>query len=155
MTATQVKDVGSKLIHLLNQQRLLYCQLKELAQKQSSLVDGHDPEMLLRILAGRQRLIDRLAMIDRELAPIRSDWQRIAESLPVGQRKEAQELVAGVQAILGEILASDQQDAQAMSQQQQRVADELQTTVRGKRVNQAYAQAGAGGQSRYLDTQSE
>ena len=63
MTPAEAKDVGGKLIHLLSQQRLLYRQLKELAQKQSSLVDGNDPETLLRVLAGRQRLIDKLSAI--------------------------------------------------------------------------------------------
>ena len=66
MTPAQAMDVGTKLIQLLSQQRLLYRQLKDLANKQSSLVDGRDPEMLLRVLASRQRLIDKLSVIDKE-----------------------------------------------------------------------------------------
>jgi len=100
MTLTEAKDVGAHLIHLLTQQRLLYRQLRELAQKQSSLVDGNNPEMLLRVLAGRQRIIDHLGGIDRDLKPIRAQWQQIAKTLPPSQRQEAQQLVEEVQEIL-------------------------------------------------------
>lgn len=104
MTPDQAMDIGSHLIHLLTQQRLLYRQLRELAQKQSGLVDGSNPEMLLRVLATRQRIIDRLRGLDRELKPIRDEWQQIAQSLPAPQRQKAQKLVEEVQEILSEII---------------------------------------------------
>jgi len=154
MTPAQAMDVGDKLIQLLSQQRLLYRQLRELAEKQSDLVDGRDPEMLLRVLAGRQRLIDRLRTIDKELEPIRRDWQGIARSLPPAQRDEAQRLVAGVQEILGDIIARDERDSEVLLAQRQHVADEIGSTSRGKQVNQAYQQP-MGEQSRYLDMRSD
>jgi hypothetical protein len=152
MTPAQASDVGSRLIHLLTQQRLLYRQLQQLAAKQSELVDGNDPEMLLRLLGGRQRLIDRLAGIDRELEPIRRDWQEVAQALPAAQRDEALGLVASVQEILGEILARDERDTRTLQGQQQRVAGEIRGATTGKRMNQAYAQSAGTGQSRFLDT---
>ena len=153
MTPAEATDVGGKLIHLLTQQRLLYRQLKELAQKQSSLVDGNDPETLLRVLAARQRLINKLSSIDRELQPIRSDWQRIAGALPGEQREQAQELVAQVQEILGEILASDAKDSEALQGHQAKVRREIQGATKGKQMNRAYAQSGVVSESRYLDGQ--
>ena len=156
MTPAQANDVGSKLIHLLSQQRLLYRQLRELAQKQSSLVTGENPEMLLRVLAGRQRIIDRLSAIDKELRPIRDEWKKIAMNLPEIQRAEAQQLVAEVKEILGEIIARDEKDSQAMSDNQQQVASEIKATSSGKRVNQAYApKPSQAVKSRYLDTLSK
>lgn len=153
MTPAQAMDVGSKLIHLLTQQQLLYRQLQQLAQKQSDLVDGSDPEMLLRVLAGRQRLINRLTAIDRELQPIRKDWQQVAQTLPVEQRQQAQELVAGVQKILAEILARDEQDTRRMSYHQQHVATEIRSATAGKKMHQAYTQTAPATGSRFFDTQ--
>ena len=147
-------DIGSRLINLLSQQQLLYRQLNDLAQKQTNLVDGGDPEMLLRILGGRQRLIDRLAALDRELTPIRADWQRVADSLPPAQRQQAQDLVASVQEILSEILARDKRDTQALRDQQQKVATQIRSTAAGKRINQAYGQNHASAQSRYFDSRT-
>ena len=151
MTPAEAIDVGGKLIHLLTQQRLLYRQLKELAQKQSSLVDGNDPETLLRVLASRQRLIDKLSSIDRELRPIRADWQEIARALPPEQREQALELVDQVQAILGEILASDAKDGEVLQGHQQKIRSEIQGAMKGKQMNRAYAQSGVVNESRYLD----
>jgi hypothetical protein len=156
MTVTEAKDIGNKLIQLLTQQKFLYRQLKELSQKQSSLLDGNDPEMLLKILAGRQRLIDRLSLIDRELRPIRADWQKVAASLPLSQREEAMSLIESVQEILGEIIARDEIDTQTLHSQQQKVATEIHGTVTGKRVHQAYAQATIAPPARgYFDATSE
>jgi len=155
MTLTEAKDVGADLIHLLTQQRLLYRQLRELAQKQSSLVDGSNPEMLLRVLAGRQRIIDRLGAIDRELKPIREQWQQIAKTLPQSERQQAQQLVEEVQEILGEIIARDEKDTQALSSQHQRVAADIRSTTTGKRMHQAYGQNKVSGKSKYLDTLSQ
>ena len=112
--------------------------------------------MLLKILAGRQRLIDRLSLIDRELRPIRADWQKVSASLPAAQREEAKGLIDSVQAILGEIIARDTADTQTLHTQQKKVAAEIQGAVTGKRVNQAYVQASnTPPASRYFDATSE
>ena len=154
MTPTEAKNVGSNLIQLLAQQRLLCRQLKELAQKQRSLVDGNNPEMLLRVLAGRQRIIDRLSAIDRNLKPIRSEWQEISRSLPDQQRQEAQSLINEVQDILGDIIARDEKDTEALSQNQQKIGREIKKTQVGKKMNKAYGQSAAAVQSKYFDTVS-
>jgi len=155
MTAIQAMDIGSKLIQLLSQQRLLYRQLHDLAQKQSGLVDGKDPEMLLRVLASRQRLINKLSAIDQELKPIRAHWQEIARSLPPQQRQEAQQLVESVQKILGDILTSDEKDSKALYEQKQKVAGEIRTASAGKKMNNAYTQPVVSEPSRYFDTKNE
>ena len=152
MTPAQAKDFGSKLINLLTQQQLLYRQLQQLAQKQRSLVDGRDPETLLKLLAGRQRLIDRLTAVDRDLQPLRADWQQMARALPTEQRSEAENLVASVKEILADILARDEQDSRTLAACQKEVGDEIAAASQGQRMNQAYAQAGSVPDSRYFDT---
>lgn len=153
MTAAQAMDVGAKLIQLLTQQQLLYRQLQQLAHKQSELVDGQDPETLLRVLAGRQRLITRLAAIDRDLKPIREDWKHISNMLPTEQRQQAQELVENVQAILRDILARDESDSRKLNSQQQQVTVELRTIRQGKQAHNAYAAAPT--EPRYFDAESK
>lgn len=155
MSSSPAANVGCELIELLTQQRLLYRQLSELAQKQTSLVDGSNPEMLLRVLAARQRIIDRLSNIDRQLRPIREEWQQIASTLPPDQREQVQNLVEEVKNILGDILVRDKKDTQVLSGQQQKVAGQIKSAAAGKRVHQAYGQQNAPGQSRFLDTLSK
>ncbi|MBN1436478.1 MAG: flagellar export chaperone FlgN [Sedimentisphaerales bacterium] len=152
MTAANTTDYGNDVIRLLTQQHMLYKQLNELAQKQTDLVAGGDPEMLLRILAGRQKLIDRITQIDRELEPIRSDWSRISASLPAAQRQEAADLVEEVQSLLGAILERDARDTQSLSNQKQQVETKIQSASVGKRMHHAYGQSNTAGQSRLFDS---
>ena len=152
--ADQILDSRTRVIDLLTQQRFLYRQLRELAQQQTSLIDGSDPEMLLKVLAGRQRLIDKLTAIDKELVPIRADWQKIAAGLSNTQRQEVQFLVTEVEKILGEILVRDEKDTKRLSGRQQQVAAKIQTAAAGKRMNQAYTGDNQYGQSRYFDATS-
>ena len=132
---------GKELVELLVQQRLLYLQLRELAMQQTSLVDGNDPEMLLKVLASRQRLIDKLKKISRKLEPVRADWQRISRTLSVDQRQEVQELVDSVQEILGDILSRDEKDSQKLSENKQQVAQQIRGMATGKRMNHVYGQS--------------
>jgi hypothetical protein len=155
MKEVQASDIGVKLIELLTQQSILYRQLRELSQKQTGLVDGSDPEALLKILAGRQRLIDRLKVITGELTPIRSDWQRVSAGLEPAQKREVGKLVSEVQSTLQDILARDEKDSQKLSDSKQQVFKEIQGVSAGKLLNRKYGQPSSLGQSRYLDMKSE
>jgi len=155
MNSAQAMNVGKKMIQLLTQQQLLYRQLQELAGKQSAFVNSGNPEALLQVLASRQRLIDRLTNIDRELTPIRSDWKKISLLLPSQLRRQAQQLIVAVQEILGDIINRDKKDSEILSHQQKEVAANIRRTRKGKQMNQAYSQTASVGQSHYLDTRSE
>lgn len=152
MIAAQMKDFGSRLIQLLTQQQLLYRQLQQLARQQRGLVDGSDPEMLLKLLADRQRLIDRLSDVDQELQPLRVDWQAMAQTLPAEQRAQAQNLVESVKEILADIIARDKQDTEVLAGRRNEVAGQIATASQGKRMNQAYAPVAVGSTSRYFDS---
>ena len=155
MKAVRASDVGVKLIELLTQQSVLYRQLRELSQKQTGLVDGRDPEMLLKILAARQRLIDKLKAITDELNPIRSDWQRVSAGLAPAQKQQVSTLVSEVQNTLQDILARDEKDSQKLSASKQQVFKKIQGVSTGKLLNRKYGQPASSGQSRYLDISSE
>jgi len=155
MKEVKTLDIGVRLIELLTQQSVLYRQLRELSQKQTSLVDGSDPEALLKILAGRQRLIDKLKVITGELAPIRSDWQRISSGLAPAQKQEVGRLVLEVQNTLQDILSRDEKDSQKLSDSKGQVFKEIQGVSAGKILNRKYGQPSGSGQSRYLDVSSE
>lgn len=154
MADNQNQDIGATLIELLSQQHRLYRQLYELAQQQSDLVSGDNPEMLLRILAARQRIIDRLTDINRRLEPIRVEWNRIAAALPPAKREEIQRLVDGVQEILANIIDRDEKDSKNLSRKKQTVSTELRNASQSKKMNQAYAQVARPAKSRFVDTKT-
>ena len=146
-------QTAGRLIELLGQQHLLYRQLKDLAVRQRQMVDGGQGEMLLKVLAGRQRLIDRLILLDRELRPLRQQWQEITEKLPADQRARAGELLEEIKAMLADILDSDRQDSDRLSDQRQDVTQALGGAARGRQAHRAYAGTAAvgGAAGRYVD----
>lgn len=154
MTATieQPQQVGEQLVALLREQRRLYRQLQELAAQQSSLVDGRDPETLLRVLASRQRLIVKLTQTNQQLEPLRQSWDQIAGSLSAEHRQEVQQLIAQVQDMLAAILSQDERDAQSLMSQRSQVAGEIRNTQKGKKMNQAYGRPAGTQASRYFDS---
>jgi len=139
METARCKDAGRKVIELLTRQSLLYRELRSLAVRQTELVTGEDPETLLKVLANRQRLINRLSAIDAELEPIRADWERVAATLSNEQRHEVQRLVGEVQAVLGEILSRDARDTESLNRQKQQVSGQIRAAAEGRRLNRAYA----------------
>lgn len=154
MATIEKLNSASELIDLLNKQRFLYRQLHQLAQKQTSLVDGNDPEMLLKVLASRQRLIDKLTKIDKRLEPVRARWGQFTQSFTRDEKQQVNHLVENVQQILGEILSRDQKDSEKLHNSQQEVVGQMRSVSTGKRVNQLYSQTDTTNQSRYLDTLS-
>lgn len=146
---------AGELIDLLGQQHLLYRQLKDLASRQRQLVDGRQPEMLLKVLAGRQRLIDRLVLLDRQLRPLRQQWDQMMEQLPTEQRDRAGELLGEIKGMLADILDSDRQDSDRLSDQRGTVQKELGGAARGRQANRAYAQTAGAGAGRYVDFSTE
>jgi hypothetical protein len=155
MTTTEIAHEADRMIDLLTQQELLYRQLHQMSQRQTELVDGSRPELVLKVLAGRQRLIERLTELNGQLEPLRSEWTRIAQTLTEPQRQETQRLVTSVRQILSQIIERDEKDSQTLYQQKQVVASDIRTAAQGKRMNQAYAKRAQSAQSRILDTQSQ
>ncbi len=151
MTVVEAADAGGRLVDLLTQQRGLYMQLRELAMKQTSLVDGNDPETLLKVLASRQRIIDKLTAIDREFRPIRANWREVSSALDGPRRHQVQTLIDQVQEILSEILTRDASDSQKLSNSQQQVARQIKGASAGKKMNQVYAGQATGKSSRFFD----
>jgi hypothetical protein len=154
MAMVEMTDEAARMIGLLTQQELLYRQLHQMAHRQTELVDGSRPELLLKVLAGRQRLIDRLTELNQQLEPLRARWTQIAGVLTEPQRQETQRLVGSVRQILSQILDRDEKDSQTLSRQKEGIAGEIRTASQGRRMNQAYAQQARPVQNRFLDTQS-
>ena len=155
-TTEQTIDASEELVQLLSEQKNLYQQLHNLACQQTVLVDGKDPEMLLKVLAARQRLINRLTVIDQKLKPMRQNWDEIFRSLREEEQQQVQQLVDSVKQILGDILQRDQRDTEKLNACKAEVAGEIKNVNTGRRMNNLYTQNDQHvNRSRYFDMQSE
>ena len=96
-------DAGRESLFLLRQQRYLYHQLRNLAQRQQQLAGTNSPELLLEVISGRRKLTEKLRQLDTKLQPIKSNWQKLSGRLKPGHKAQAAELANQVQEIVGQI----------------------------------------------------
>lgn len=141
---TNVAQVApDRLLALLREQRDLYLKLKELSERQRTMIAGDRPEQLLNILRDRQNLVSALTRVNEKLSPFRRDWQNVYEQLPEASRNSAQELLDEINGMLQVILRTDQEDQALLSARKQAVARSLGNASDGRAANAAYArQAG-------------
>jgi hypothetical protein len=105
------RNVGLQLVFLLKQRRDLYHQLKGLTDKQRELVDTASPELLLKILTGRRKLIEKLRQAEGKLGLIRSNWSKIASQVGLEHKKEARLMLEQAESIAGQIFTGNPMDS--------------------------------------------
>lgn len=127
------------VVSLLEEQLSLYEQLKRLARRQRGVIAEEDPERLLKILAQRQQLVNKLAVIGDKLAPFRGRWEEFSRGLDAAQSARASKALAGARTVLGEILESDEQDAGLLRARQAVAGGTLRGIVDGRKAVTAYA----------------
>jgi len=129
------------LVRALSGQRALYQEILSLAKQQSQYVATGETEALMSVLAARNRLIEQVVPLDRELAPYKGRWQEVLDGLPSADRKVVGGLLQEVQKLLGDILALDERDKESLVKQRSVVGTEIKRTVTGAALNRAYGRA--------------
>jgi len=97
-------NAGAELLFILRQQRYLYHQLKDLTRRQQQLAGANSPELLLEVISGRRKLLEKLREMETKLRPIKTNWQKLRSQIGPEYRDEVQETANQVQEIIGEIL---------------------------------------------------
>ncbi len=143
MTTAATQLDPNQLIRLLEQQRDVYHQLRELSSRQRSVLAGDQPEQLLSVLRQRQEHVATLAKLNEQLAPFRRNWEATYADLPDEHRARASTLLQEINGLLCVILRTDQEDGALLAARKQSVAAELSGISGGQSANLAYArQAG-------------
>jgi len=96
-------NAGQELLFLLRQQRYLYHQLKILSQRQHELAGTNSPELLLEVITGRRKLVEKLRQVNDKLRSVRMNWPKVVGQIEPKHRDQANKMVSEVQQIIGEI----------------------------------------------------
>lgn len=159
MTAFSARatDDTPALVALLERQRSLYADLRELSRQQAPLIDGGHAEPLLRVLAQRQRLIDELSQVNGQLDPFRQRWDALWARLAGAERSRVGVLVREVQALLADILQQDERDRAALAATRERIGGEIQrmsragAAINAYRTGPAHAAPASAGNNRFTN----
>jgi len=136
-------DAARAMLALLRRQATLYTELAALAKTQHTLIAAEDPQPLLKILGQRQRVTGELQRVAEALRPLRVQWDAVKDSLNPQERQDADALVQQTKAVLGQLLASDEQDAQRLRIRKQRTGEALRAVHANRQAVVAYGGAAA------------
>lgn len=132
----------ANLLSLLEKQRSLYQSLGDLSRQQAGVIADGRADVLLGILASRQKFIDQIAVVNTELEPYRQRWDANWAKMDAAQRSSVSGLVKQVQQLLGDIVEQDERDRNALAQSRNRVQAELQKLNRTSGAINAYRATG-------------
>jgi len=130
-----------RLMKLLTEQRDLYRSLRDLSARQRTLISGDRPELLLDVLSRRQQIVSRLAEINAQLTPFRSDWTGVYAQLPDDTRSAASAMLDEINGMLQVILRDDQEDSALLSARKQSVGAAIRATTGARAASVAYGAA--------------
>jgi uncharacterized coiled-coil DUF342 family protein len=99
-------NAGVELLFLLRQQRYLYHQLKMLTDRQQQSAEINSPELLLGVITGRRKLIEKLQELDNKLRPIKANWEELSSQIGPEYKVQAEKIANQVQEIIREILTA-------------------------------------------------
>ncbi|MEX0655183.1 MAG: flagellar export chaperone FlgN [Phycisphaeraceae bacterium] len=139
------------LVAKLTRQRDCYQQLKQLADRQATLIAEGETEQLLGVLAQRQQLVDELGRLSDDITPYRERWAQLSTSLGEDDRQRVNGLIEEVEALLEAIIAQDDRDRQQLQTAREQVGKQLKQTSHAGKAVSAYRTAPTGASARFTD----
>lgn len=141
MSTAPVAPPQREVVTLLTLQRDLYSRLRGLSEQQRNLIETDRPEVLLQILTERQSIVNRLARLNEQLAPMRRTWDVTFAALPPETRSEVTGLLAEINTLLRSILTSDESDTAMLAARKHAIGSELQAIESRRSVAGAYSRS--------------
>jgi hypothetical protein len=141
--ATNATHWPDNLIALLERQRGLVSRLKDLASRQSALIQGGEGDALLGLLGRRQQIVDQFVASQDDLATFTTDLQQRLEDLPTPQAERIRNLLSEIGDALVGVMDRDRADQRALQNGSQATRRELSSLSAGKTARHAYVRPAA------------
>jgi hypothetical protein len=126
------------LTRLVQVRHELLRQLAELARRQPELIRAADMNRLLSLLAVKQRLLNELLKVDRQLDPFRSQDPEQRTWRTVEARDRCREMVHRSEDLLREIRGIEQECETELAARRDHAAESLRRMHEASRATQAY-----------------
>ena len=142
------------LHELVGKKHDLLSQLRDVGCRQRELIEAGDMTQLLKLLSSKQRLLNGLQSIERQLDPFRQQnpaertWRNSAE------RDRCARLAADCEGLLADVVAEEKRSESQLVAHRDRVAVQLQSANQTAQARRAYAENPAC-ELRQLDLSSE
>ena len=127
-----------QLAALISQKHECLCRLRDIGLRQYQLVEEEDVETLLRLLATKQRLIEGLQQIEKQLDPFRQDDPELRQWASPADRKACAEVASRCESLLEEIVSQERRSEAELKQRRDRVAKQLDSAQESSVARHAY-----------------
>ncbi|MCC6464786.1 MAG: hypothetical protein IT463_05545 [Planctomycetes bacterium] len=150
MSTWSGEQIKAFLLDLERQQGLYVRMLAQTREQLQRLEATEDPLEVTRMLAEKQHLMHELEGLEAELAPRKLEWPAVREALPASVREFAEGRLEQLQAALRELIAAEDEAAQAVAERVSTGRQKLGNMSRKSLAGRAYA-TGAKAQPRFVD----
>lgn len=134
-----------RLLAAMDSQVRLLLELESMRLNQHAAIEEQEPASLLSLLEARQRLIDSLTTLDREIASLRGQVESQGSRISATQRDEISRRATSVAQAIQRILVGDAEDGEALERRRARVSEEMGGVSESRRAVSAYRpQPGSG-----------
>jgi hypothetical protein len=128
-----------RLHELINQKKAVLAQLRKLAERQVEFIQNGDMGHLLGLLAAKQRLLQQLQHVERELDPFREqDPDQRQWRSPV-ERQQARQAAQDCETLLAEIMEVEKRCESDLIHRRDAAGRRLQGVHSAAQATQAYA----------------
>lgn len=139
------------LLESFGQEQAHYTALLDLSRQQKEVILAGDIDQLLALLARKQRVLEEVARIERELADSKRHWKDVRARLSEDDRCVLDVALATVEELLAELISLERESEQLLAKERGQTAEALAATTRGVDVARAYGAGMKTDQSRFLD----
>lgn len=130
---------AGRLRRLLEEQRELCRSLDTLGLQQEACIQTDDTDGLLRVLAERQVIVDRVTHVSGELEPLRVRKDEILAAISEQQRAEVKLVVGELNELADRITRRDDAQRVMLEAKRARLAEQIAGVNRGRGAMAAYA----------------
>ncbi len=147
MTLANLNDI----LQVLKERRTHCRELLDLSRRQNRVIEANDYSTLLNILGHKQRLLGRLDELKRRHPELGQQWPILRETGPAPLRRECDEVISEIEAILAELMQTEKDGADELSQRRDATRRQLESIAQGIHINETYRDNVAPYRHRFLD----
>jgi hypothetical protein len=133
-----IENAYPRLLGAMDSQVRLLFELESGRDEQRAAIEGDDPESMLAMFDERQKVIDALTALDRDIAGLRAQVESLGSAITQSQREEITRRAGSVAQSIRRVLAADAEDGEALERRRLEVSRELGNLSDTRRAAAAY-----------------
>ncbi len=133
----------STLAELIAKKHDLLVQLRDAGARQMELIDSGDMTHLLKVLSSKQRLLNGLHAVERQLDPFRRQNANQRNWATASQREQCSRTAGLCESLRSEIIEQEKQSELRLRAHRDRIAVQLDGLQQAAQARRAYAEPSA------------